>query len=348
MKHYKEFAHDNRLINPRDVSQGVVIKKISGSYSVQSEGRTIPCGLSSRLRSPSRLAKTGKRAERQPARGQPALEPGDPVTVGDLVRFIDAGNGNGAIVDVLPRRNKLARRSPVPMPSAHASEQVIVANVDQVVPVLAAANPAPRWNLLDRYLVSAECSGLPALVCITKLDLIQSQDGAFEEEFLKTVREYKQIGYPLVLTSAVTGQGLAELKQALAGRFSAFLGQSGVGKTSLLNALEPELGLRVAAVSQVTGKGRHTTTHLEAFPLAGSGAVVDTPGVREFGLWDVEKDDLALFFPEMRPFVGRCKFGLNCRHDEEPGCAIRRAVSTGSISPRRYQSYMRLRMSGSD
>jgi ribosome biogenesis GTPase len=117
-----------------------------------------------------------------------------------------------------------------------------------------------------------------------------------------------------------------------------------VGKSSLLNALEPGLGLRVSAVSEYTGKGRHTTTHLEMFMLEYGGAIIDTPGVREFGLWDVAEDDLALFYPEMRPYVGRCRFGLDCRHDEEPGCAIRKAVMDGQISPRRYQSYLRLQV----
>ena len=141
----------------------------------------------------------------------------------------------------------------------------------------------------------------------------------------------------------MTGEGLNELKTTLRDRLSVFVGKSGVGKTSLLNALEPGLGLRVQETSQRTGKGRHTTTHFEMFALAAGGAIIDTPGIREFGLWDVEQDDLALFFPEMRPFVGTCKFGLDCEHDQEPGCAIRRAVGAGTISPYRYQSYLKLK-----
>jgi ribosome biogenesis GTPase / thiamine phosphate phosphatase len=254
------------------------------------------------------------------------------------------------IVELLPRRNQIARRSAVPMPGAHAFEQVIAANLDRAAPVFAAAEPAPKWNLLDRYLVSAEAAGLPALVCITKLDLAPADP---RDDFWQELETYRRIGYPLILVSAVSGAGMEELRVALRGRITVLLGKSGVGKTTLLNALQPGLGLQVNAVSQATGKGKHTTTHQELFPLqpaGGStenddsgGAIIDTPGVREFGLWDIHPDDLALFFPEMRPLVGRCRFGLDCGHDEEPGCAIRKAVMAGQISPRRYQSYLHLK-----
>ncbi len=303
----------------QSTDQGIVYSKTNGRYTVHSKGRLIACTLAARLRHAA---------------------PADPIAVGDVVRCAPAPEGTGLIVAVLPRRNKLARRSAVPRPGAHAFEQVIVANVDQVVPVFALANPVPKWNLLDRYLTLAEALELPALVCLTKADLASDAGGAGLEAELD---EYRRLGYGLALTSAVTGAGLDELRQALRGRVSVLLGKSGVGKTSLLNALEPGLGLRVAEVSRVTGKGRHTTSHVELFPLAQGGAIVDTPGTREFGLWALDADELALFFPEMRPWVGQCRFGLDCRHDEEPGCAIRQAVMRGQISARRYQSYMRLR-----
>jgi ribosome biogenesis GTPase len=261
----------------------------------------------------------------------------DPVAVGDRVRYTDAGDGRGMIIEILPRASKLSR--PAPVPGQRVFEQIIVSNADLVVPVFAVANPAPKWGLLDRYLVSAEAAELPSLIVINKLDLAWKNPG-FDEE----IEIYRRIGYPVLLVSAVSGEGVQELKEALKGKLSVLVGKSGVGKTSLLNAIQPGLGQRVKAVSNgEIGKGRHTTTHLEMFRLDFGGALVDTPGIREFGLWDVAADELAYLFPEMAGHVGQCKFGLSCRHDREPGCAVRKAVMAGAVSPYRYQSYMRLR-----
>jgi ribosome biogenesis GTPase len=229
------------------------------------------------------------------------------------------------------------------MPGDHKFEQVVVSNVDYLLPVFAAANPTPKWGLLDRYLASAESLELKACVVITKLDLVRRADSSLDPELRAAVDEYRRIGYPVFLTSSVSGEGLDELRRLLAGHVSAFVGKSGVGKTALLNALEPGLGLRVGAVgSGEVGKGRHTTTHVEMVTASFGADIVDTPGMREFGLHDLDGDDLALFFPEMRPYVGRCRFGLDCAHDEEPGCAIRRAVMEGAVSPWRYKSYLKL------
>jgi ribosome biogenesis GTPase len=343
--------HTPLACDDRSSGCGVVYKKTIGNYYVYTDGRSLPCALSSRLRKQLIYPTADPHSARHAVQQIRAIEHVDPIAIGDTVRFIDAQDGTGLIVEILPRRNKLARQAATP--GARVFEQVIAANVDQVIPVFAAAQPAPKWNLLDRYLVSAEAAGLPAVICITKLDLVEER--ASREEIDEAVEDYRHIGYPVILTSVGTGEGLADLKQVLQGRISVLLGKSGVGKTSLLNALQPGLGLRVNAVSQATGKGKHTTTHLEMFPLAlgnegnpngaiNDGAIIDTPGVREFGLWDVAEDDLALLYPEMRPYVGCCKFGLDCQHDEEPGCAIRKAVAAGRISPRRYQSLLRLAM----
>jgi ribosome biogenesis GTPase / thiamine phosphate phosphatase len=330
----------NTIDDPTATLQGIVYRKSTGSYYVFVQGHIIPCSISSRLRKQLIYPTADPNSLRHVVREVKELEHVDPVAVGDEVRFIDAQDGTGMIVEILPRHTRLTRRTAAPMPGAHTFEQVIVANVDQVIPVFAAANPAPKWRLLDRYLVSAESLQLPALICINKIDLAQDENGALETEIQAVVEMYQKIGYPVVLTSAVSGEGQTELLRNLSGHTSVFVGKSGVGKTSLLNALQPGLGQRVNEVSQVTGKGKHTTTHLEMFPLDVGGAIVDTPGVREFGPWDIDQDDLALYFPEMRPLVGQCKFGLDCRHDAEPGCVIRKAVMEGVIHPLRYQSFL--------
>jgi ribosome biogenesis GTPase len=261
----------------------------------------------------------------------------DPIAIGDEVELVPAEPGRGQIREVRARRNKLARRiiDPKRRGDGKDLEQVIVANVDQIVPVFAAAQPRPKWHLLDRYLVGADASGIPALVCITKLDL------ADRDRLAEEVALYEGIGYDVLLTSAKTGEGVGAFREAITGRVSVFVGKSGVGKTSLLNAIQPDLGLFVKEVSTSTGKGRHATSHLEMFPLDGGGGVVDTPGMKVFTGLD-DGVDPALHFPEMRPLVGVCRFGADCSHTHEPGCAIKEAVEAGAIDERRYRSMLRL------
>jgi ribosome biogenesis GTPase / thiamine phosphate phosphatase len=322
---------------PNDARTGMVVRKNRGQYLVQVNddpinGR-IPCGISSRLRKTLIYPTAAPTSLHHRVQRVDDIEVVDPIAVGDRVAFLTAGDGSGIIHAVLPRKSRLSRRAAGTIPL----EQVLVANVDQVVIVFAAAKPEPKWGLLDRYLVTAESAGLPAVICMTKLDLA---DEAGLEERLGL---YRQIGYHILLTSANQGRGVEEARQMLAGRLSILMGKSGVGKTSLLNAVQPGLGLKVSAVGNgEVGKGRHTTTHLEMFPLEAGGAVVDTPGMREFTLWNIHEDGLAALFPEMRPFIGRCQFKSNCQHEHEPGCAIRKAVTAGHIDPNRYQSYLKL------
>lgn len=299
----------------RDSFRGVITQKNNGTYRITNQAGSRSCAVS------TRLLKSGQ---------------GD-LAVGDEVIF----DATDQITTLLARRNSLSRRAAAPRPGAYAGEQVIAANIDLIVPVFAAANPRPAWHLLDRYLVMAEAAEIPALVCITKMDLVARRSEA--EEIEQVAAEYCAIGYPVLLTSAVTGAGIEAFRTALLGRRSLLAGKSGVGKTSLLNELEPGLGLRVQETNRITGKGRHTTTAAQMYPLAAGGAIIDTPGIREFGLWGVENTDLAYFFPEMRPFLGTCRFGLNCQHADEPGCAVRKAAAAGRISPYRYHSYLKLR-----
>jgi ribosome biogenesis GTPase len=316
---------------------GVVFRKSTGRYTVHASGRDIDCVLSSLIHKQLIYPTADPTSLRHRVQEVREIEHVDPIAIGDRVRFIPVSENRqdrGMITEVLPRLSRLSRPA-----YARAFEQVIASNVDLVLPVFAVADPTPKWGLLDRYLVSAESSKLPVLIVITKLDLAW-KNKSFESD----LEAYRQAGYEIQFVSANTDEGMEELKQTLQGKVSVLVGKSGVGKTSLLNAIQPGLGLRVREVSQgEQGKGRHTTTHLEMFELDFGGAIVDTPGMREFGLWEVSGEDLAYYFPEMADYVGKCKFGLSCQHDAEPGCAIRRAVVAGAISPHRYKSYMNLR-----
>jgi len=319
---------------------GVVFRKTRGYYTVHASGWEVECELSSLLRKELIYPTADPTSLRHKVQAVREIEHVDPIAIGDRVRFVrfaDAGQSRGMITEVLPRLSKLSR--PAAVPGQCVFEQVIVSNADLVLPVFAVADPTPKWGLLDRYLVSAGSSNLPAVIVITKLDL------AWKNKDLDSDLEaYRRAGYRIQSVSATTGEGIEELKESLRGRMSILVGKSGVGKTSLLNAIQPGLGLRIKEVSQgELGKGRHTTTHLEMFELEFGGSLVDTPGMREFGLWEVTGEELAYLFPEMANYVGQCKFGLSCLHDREPGCAIRKAVMSGEISPHRYKSYMNLR-----
>jgi ribosome biogenesis GTPase len=312
---------------------GQVFRKSTGQYFVKADGKIVVCSISSTLRKHLVYPTADPTSVRPHVVEVKDIKTVDPVAIGDMVSFVDAGNDSGMITEILPRRNKLSRSAAGRKPL----EQVIVANIDQVIPVVAAARPAPKWRLLDRYLADAEAAGIPVLICITKLDL------ADENRLMEGVGIYERIGYPAVLTSAVSGKGIDECKEMLEGRISVLVGKSGVGKTTLLNAIQPGLGLRVREVSGSTGKGKHTTSHLELFELDCGGGVVDTPGMREFSLWDIDGTDVASLFPEMRPYIGHCRFGLNCSHTHEPECAIKEAVEAGDIAESRYESYVRMK-----
>ena len=215
-------------------------------------------------------------------------------------------------------------------------EQVLVANPDQLIFVFATQNPATNLRKLDRFLVVAEVNALTAVICVNKIDLV-GLDAARRQFKL-----YEDIGYQVIYTSAVTGEGVAELRDCLHDKLSVLTGSSGVGKSSLLNAIEPGLGLKVRDVSQTTGKGLHTTRYAELFPLAGGGYLADTPGIRGLALYDLEPWELDAYFREIAPLVEACQFS-DCSHRHEPNCAVRTAVEDGRISLERYDSYLRLR-----
>ncbi len=250
------------------------------------------------------------------------------VAAGDRVRFRPAGRDEGIIERIEPRHGVLSR-------AIRGRRQVIVANVDQVLIVSSAAQPVLKPHLIDRVLVTAEKDRVRPIVCINKIDLVEPAD------LQPLVGVYGQMGYEVLLLSAQTGFGLERLKRRVAGRQSVFAGQSGVGKSSLLNAIEPGLDLQIAAVSQDNEKGRHTTTVASLIPLSAGGYVVDTPGIRQFQLWDVVPQEVAGYFRDVRSYVSLCRFP-DCTHTHEADCAVKDAVADGRLDARRYESYCQL------
>lgn len=250
------------------------------------------------------------------------------VAAGDRVLFRPADNREGIIERIEPRHGVLCRES-------RGRQQVLVSNVDQLLIVASAAEPYLKPNLIDRFLVSAEQSRLRAIICINKIDLIEPAT------IEPLVGVYSQMGYTLLLTSARTGAGIDRVRKRLLGQQTVIAGQSGVGKSSLLNAVQPGLGLAVSEVSAETQKGRHTTTTARLIPLEGGGHVVDTPGIRQFQLWDVIPEEVAGYYRDLRPLVSHCAFP-DCTHRHEANCAVKDAVADGWLDARRYESYLHL------
>ncbi len=258
--------------------------------------------------------------------------------MGDWVQVTPLGGKNGVIELVEPRQHMFARLAPDPQGEYL---QVLIANPSQVVLVFACAEPEPHLGMLDRFLVVAEKQGVAALIVANKIDLIGL------EQAQAMFGHYEPLGYPVIYTSVAHNFGLDTLHDHLAHKISLLTGPSGVGKSSLLNAIQPGLGLQVRQISQTTSKGRHTTVVRELFALEGGGYVADTPGLKALALWDIEPEELDGYFPELRSRVADCSFS-DCTHVHEPGCAVRQAVEADQIHPARYQSYLRMRFGDED
>lgn len=307
--------------------EGIVLRAVSGVYTVQINGRTFQCTLRGNLKKEFQYTTSASRARRVIRAKRPYTH--DVVSVGDRVRIVETGRDTGVIEEVLPRRSRLARSG------FRGREQTIVCNLDQLVIVFACAEPNPDVWKLDRFLIAAEAEGLEPLIVANKRDLVPAS------EWRRPFVEFEAIGYRVLPTSAKTGEGVEALRDALREKVSAFVGPSGVGKSSLLNVIQPGLQLRTGDIGHVTYKGRHVTTAAQLIPLHSGGWVADTPGLRQLELLELDREELAACFVEFEPYLGACRF-QDCRHEVEPGCALQSAVEKGEISPRRFQSFLQL------
>ena len=261
-----------------------------------------------------------------------ASEITNPVAVGDRVRYAVDEDGAATITEILPRRNYIIRRSTNLSRQAH----IIAANLDRAWLIVSLYFPEVKLPLLDRILVTCELYGIPATIVLSKTDLYRAE-APEEIEHFRAI--YEGAGYPVIETSVLTGEGIDTIREACQGRVNLFSGESGVGKSSLIRALDPGLTPKVGDISTVHLQGKHTTSLYELYPLASGGYVIDSPGIRGFGLVDVEKEEIARYFPEMLRVADDCRF-IPCTHTHEPGCAVKAAVDEGSIAPERYRSYL--------
>lgn len=297
------------------MAQGLVIRSQSGFYQVKTEDGGWQCRLRGRLKKNRRV--------------------GDVVAIGDRVEIAILDDQTGIIEQVYPRQRMLCRMAPTPKGEY---QQVIIANPDQVVLVFSCCQPAPRFGMLDRFLVIIEKQQIPAIILVNKIDLLS--EGAAKDMF----GHYEQIGYPIFYVSAKSGRGLESLFERLRGKISVFSGPSGVGKSTILNRLLPDLELEVNEISQANQKGKHTTVAREMYALPEGGYIADTPGLKALALWDIEPEEIDAYFVDIRPLVEKCQFS-DCTHIHEPGCAVIEAVENGQLHPKRYESYVRMRNS---
>jgi len=291
--------------------EGLVIRTHGGHYFVQTDDGELDCAMRGRLKRSRSLS--------------------DLIAIGDRVRYAIAEDGTGVVEEILPRKSALSR---CPPPPRFPAEQIIVANPDQVLVICSLRSPPPNSLAIDRWLVACEAEELPVAIIGNKVDLAEDED-------LDILALYNSIGYPVLATSVVTGEGLDVLHQSLKGKLSVFTGPSGVGKSSILNALWPDLDLEVGEISEFHDRGRHTTVVARLLNPEPELYVADTPGLRQFRFWDIDREQLDAFFPEFKPFLGECRF-QPCTHTHEPGCAIKAAYERGEITGIRFESYLKM------
>lgn len=299
-----------------------MIRSTGSWYAVKSDtGETLDCRIKGKLR-------------------MKGVRTTNPIAVGDRVCFeiqndeTSESGQNGVIYEIETRKNYIIRKAS----NLSKESQIIAANVDQVFLVVTVNYPVTLPGFIDRYLISAEAYRVPAALVFNKLDLYNEKDYEKLDELLQT---YESIGYPCYQISAEKNFNIDPLREAMKGKISLLSGHSGVGKSTLLNALQPGLNLKTSEISDAHQQGKHTTTFAEMFEMDGGGYMVDTPGIRGFGVIDMEKTEISHYFPEMFGLLGLCRF-FNCTHTHEPGCAVKTAVENGEVPATRYESYLSL------
>lgn len=304
--------------------QGTVIRSTGSWYEVRNEDKKI---VTCRLR--------GKFKAKD-------LKITNPIAVGDKViwEWESQQQEVGIITDILPRENYIIRKSVHKTAHGH----LLAANIDQAMVIVSLVSPRTSLGFIDRFLVSAEAFRIPAVLIFNKIDLLDEETYAYQSE-LKEI--YEEIGYQCLETSASENVGIDSLKKILVGKTTLISGHSGVGKSSLVNRLNPALNLKTSEVSSFANKGVHTTTFAEMFELEENTFIIDTPGIKELGLAEIEAEELSHYFPEMRQFLGECKFGGRCSHTHEPSCKVIEAVENGEIAIFRYESYLSM-LAGED
>lgn len=313
-------ADQERILSDEGILRGRVLAISSQSIAVDCEGRLFRCSLRGLLKKNTREEK-------------------NLVTVGDFVRFKPLGESEGSIMTIDKRHSILARADNL----SRRKAQLIAANIDQVLITLSVGKPALKPFLADRYIIAAEKGGMRPIIVINKIDLLKAASAEMEQEkemYEAFCQGYLSADVPVISVSTVTGEGLEELKKVMQDKASVFSGQSGVGKSSLINAVTG-LDLRVGEPVDKTGKGAHTTSTTQLIPLAIGGFCIDTPGIKSFGVWNLEREEIEAYFAEIHEIGTNCKFP-DCKHLNETACAVKEAVEKGELSALRYLSYINL------